>query len=88
MEQPFQLGPFEARRTVFSVMLLSSGECVAKFSSSELMLLVTKASTAKASRGRGPPAQPQDPEELIVPARDGTLRVLEAAFSAEAAGSW
>ena len=69
-------------------MLLSSGECVAKFSSSELMLLVTKASTAKASSGRGPPAQPKDPEELIVPARDGTLRVLEAASGAEAAGSW
>ena len=57
-------------------MLLSSGECVAKFGSSELMLLVTKASTAKASSGRGPPDQPKDPEELIVPARDGTLRVL------------
>ncbi|MET0559749.1 MAG: aldehyde reductase [Solirubrobacterales bacterium] len=29
-----------------------------------------------------PPAQPQDPDELIVPARDGTLRVLRAALNA------
>jgi nucleoside-diphosphate-sugar epimerase len=29
-----------------------------------------------------PPAQPQDPDELIVPARDGTLRVLAAALDA------
>jgi nucleoside-diphosphate-sugar epimerase len=29
-----------------------------------------------------PPAQPKDPDELIVPARDGTLRVLRAAFAA------
>jgi dihydroflavonol-4-reductase len=29
-----------------------------------------------------PPAQPKDPEELIVPARDGTLRVLKAALDA------
>ncbi len=27
-----------------------------------------------------PPAQPKDPDELIVPARDGTLRVLRAAL--------
>jgi dihydroflavonol-4-reductase len=31
-----------------------------------------------------PPAQPRDPEELIVPARDGTLRVLRTAFEAGA----
>ncbi len=30
-----------------------------------------------------PPAQPKDPDELIVPARDGTLRVLEAALGAD-----
>lgn len=29
-----------------------------------------------------PPAQPKDPDELIVPARDGTLRVLDAALAA------
>jgi nucleoside-diphosphate-sugar epimerase len=29
-----------------------------------------------------PPAQPQDPDELIVPARDGALRVLGAALDA------
>jgi dihydroflavonol-4-reductase len=29
-----------------------------------------------------PPAQPKDPDELIVPAREGTLRVLRAAFGA------
>ena len=29
-----------------------------------------------------PPAQPKDPDELIVPARDGTLRVLRAALAA------
>jgi dihydroflavonol-4-reductase len=29
-----------------------------------------------------PPAQPKDPDELIVPARDGTLRVLRAALDA------
>src|SRR5262249_39801300 len=29
-----------------------------------------------------PPRQPKDPDELIVPARDGTLRVLRAAFAA------
>ncbi len=29
-----------------------------------------------------PPAQPKDPEELIAPARDGTLRVLRAALAA------
>lgn len=29
-----------------------------------------------------PPVQPRDPDELIVPAREGTLRVLRAAFSA------
>ncbi len=29
-----------------------------------------------------PPAQPKDPDELIVPARDGALRVLRAAFDA------
>jgi dihydroflavonol-4-reductase len=29
-----------------------------------------------------PAAQPEDPDELLVPARDGTLRVLEAAFEA------
>lgn len=29
-----------------------------------------------------PPAQPKDPDELIVPAREGTLRVLRAAFAA------
>lgn len=29
-----------------------------------------------------PPAQPKDPDELIVPAREGTLRVLEASFAA------
>jgi dihydroflavonol-4-reductase len=29
-----------------------------------------------------PPAQPKDPDELIVPARDGTLRVLRAALGA------
>jgi dihydroflavonol-4-reductase len=29
-----------------------------------------------------PPAQPKDPDELIVPARDGTLRVLEASLGA------
>lgn len=31
-----------------------------------------------------PPAQPKDPDELIVPARDGTLRVLNAALDAGA----
>ena len=31
-----------------------------------------------------PPAQPKDPDELIVPARDGTLRVLGAALEAGA----
>ncbi len=31
-----------------------------------------------------PLAQPKDPDELIVPARDGTLRVLRAAFGAGA----
>jgi dihydroflavonol-4-reductase len=31
-----------------------------------------------------PPAQPQDPQELIVPAREGTLRVLRAARDAGA----
>src|ERR1044072_878804 len=31
-----------------------------------------------------PPAQPQDPDELIVPAREGTLRVLRAALDAGA----
>jgi dihydroflavonol-4-reductase len=31
-----------------------------------------------------PPAQPQDPDELIVPAREGTLRVLRAALAAGA----
>ena len=30
-----------------------------------------------------PPAQPKDPDELIVPAREGTLRVLRAAVDAE-----
>jgi len=29
-----------------------------------------------------PPAQPKDPDELIVPAREGTLRVLEASLAA------
>ena len=29
-----------------------------------------------------PPVQPKDPDELIVPAREGTLRVLRAAFDA------
>ncbi len=29
-----------------------------------------------------PPAQPKDPDELIVPAREGTLRVLEASLEA------
>lgn len=29
-----------------------------------------------------PPAQPKDPDELIVPARDGTLRVLRASLDA------
>jgi nucleoside-diphosphate-sugar epimerase len=29
-----------------------------------------------------PPAQPKDPDELIVPARDGTLRVLRASLGA------
>lgn len=29
-----------------------------------------------------PSAQPKDPDELIIPARDGTLRVLSAAFDA------
>lgn len=29
-----------------------------------------------------PPAQPADPDELIAPARDGTLRVLHASFEA------
>ncbi len=29
-----------------------------------------------------PPAQPKDPDELIVPARDGSLRVLKAALGA------
>lgn len=29
-----------------------------------------------------PPTQPKDPDELIVPARDGTLRVLKAALDA------
>src|ERR1700730_4991301 len=29
-----------------------------------------------------PPAQPKDPDELIVPARDGTLRVLPATLAA------
>jgi dihydroflavonol-4-reductase len=31
-----------------------------------------------------PPAQPKDADELIVPARDGTLRVLETAYAAGA----
>ena len=31
-----------------------------------------------------PPAQPKDPDDLIVPARDGTLRVLRAALAAGA----
>ncbi|HKT83668.1 MAG TPA: aldehyde reductase [Solirubrobacterales bacterium] len=31
-----------------------------------------------------PPVQPKDPDELIVPAREGTLRVLRAAFAAGA----
>lgn len=31
-----------------------------------------------------PPAQPEDPDELIIPAREGTLRVLRAAREAEA----
>jgi nucleoside-diphosphate-sugar epimerase len=31
-----------------------------------------------------PPAQPKDPDELIVPARDGTLRVLRAGLGAGA----
>jgi dihydroflavonol-4-reductase len=31
-----------------------------------------------------PPAQPKDPDELIVPARDGALRVLKAALEAGA----
>jgi dihydroflavonol-4-reductase len=31
-----------------------------------------------------PPAQPKDPDELIVPARDGTLRVLRAGLDAGA----
>lgn len=31
-----------------------------------------------------PPAQPKDPDELIVPAREGTLRVLNAALDAGA----
>jgi len=31
-----------------------------------------------------PPAQPKDPDELIVPAREGTLRVLRAALGAGA----
>jgi nucleoside-diphosphate-sugar epimerase len=31
-----------------------------------------------------PPAQPKDPDELIVPAREGTLRVLSAALAAGA----
>jgi nucleoside-diphosphate-sugar epimerase len=31
-----------------------------------------------------PPAQPKDPDELIVPAREGTLRVLRAALAAGA----
>jgi nucleoside-diphosphate-sugar epimerase len=29
-----------------------------------------------------PPSQPKDPDELIVPAREGTLRVLRAALEA------
>src|SRR6476661_8094782 len=29
-----------------------------------------------------PPEQPKDPDELIVPARDGSLRVLKAALAA------
>ena len=29
-----------------------------------------------------PPVQPKDPDELIVPAREGTLRVLSAALAA------
>jgi dihydroflavonol-4-reductase len=31
-----------------------------------------------------PPAQPKDADELIVPARDGTIRVLDAAYAAGA----
>lgn len=31
-----------------------------------------------------PPAQPEDPDELVIPAREGTLRVLEAARGAGA----
>ncbi len=31
-----------------------------------------------------PPAQPKDPDELVVPARDGTLRVLRAGLAAGA----
>jgi dihydroflavonol-4-reductase len=30
-----------------------------------------------------PPAQPKDPDELIVPARDGTVRVLRASLAAD-----
>src|SRR4051795_3402630 len=30
-----------------------------------------------------PPAQPKDPDELIVPARDGALRVIKAALDAD-----
>src|SRR5919204_5477635 len=33
-----------------------------------------------------PPKQPKDPDELIVPARDGTLRVLRAALDAGGGG--
>ena len=34
-----------------------------------------------------PPAQPKDPDELIVPARDGALRVLRAAWTPASSGS-
>jgi dihydroflavonol-4-reductase len=34
-----------------------------------------------------PPVQPRDPDELIVPARDGTLRVLRSAYAA-ARSAW
>ena len=35
-----------------------------------------------------PPVQPKDPDELIVPAREGTLRVLAASLDAGCGVSW
>jgi hypothetical protein len=46
LERCLQSGPLEARRTVFLSRWLSSGGCVAKFSSPEVWCLVTRDMTA------------------------------------------